>query len=58
MLEQSRESGIELGERGLRQGFVVHLGENGMAAFDHFDLQVELQAFEMAGLPRAVVGAE
>ena len=58
MFEQSREGGIELRERGLSQGFLVHAGENGAAAFDHFDLQVELQAFEMACLPRAVLRAE
>ena len=47
-----------MGERGLGQGILVHLGEDGVAAFDHFDLQVELQAFEMARLAFAVVGAE
>ena len=58
MVEQSRECGIELCERGLCQGFFVHIGKNGVAAFDHFDLQVELQSFEMSGLSLAVVGAE
>jgi len=47
-----------LGERGLGQGILVHFGKNGVTVFDHFDLQVELQAFEMAGLSFAVVGAE
>ena len=45
-------------ERGLFQGLVVHAGENGVAAVDHFELQVELQAFEMADLPLAVLVAE
>ena len=47
-----------MGERGLGQGILVHFGKNGVTAFDHFDLEVELQAFELAGLSFAVVGAE